>query len=187
MEFRCIDDCSQCCIEREYYPSKKFGKIGVLILPEEKERIEKLAKSNGLEIKILPRIGISEDKNSTPTKILAYQMMGIEKNGNTCPFLDTDSGKKSPHGGFPCRIYKERPLACMTYPLIESDPITFDEKCKFCKEHGTADKNLNSEIESLLKIKEKMDTNASFIWRFATKVGEPEDQQILESGWILEE
>ncbi len=111
----------------------------------------------------------------------------MKKNGNTCPFLDTDSGKKSPHGGFPCKIYKERPLACMTYPLIESDPITFDEKCKFCKEHGTADKNLNSEIESLLKIKEKMNTNASFIWRFATKVGEPEDQQILESGWILEE
>ena len=27
MEFRCIEDCSQCCIEREYYPSKKFGKI----------------------------------------------------------------------------------------------------------------------------------------------------------------
>ena len=187
MEFRCIDDCSQCCIEREYYPSKKFGKIGVLILPEEKERIEKLAKVNVLEIKILPRIGISEDKNSAPTKILAYQMMGIEKNGNTCPFLDTDSGKKSPHGGFPCRIYKERPLACMTYPLIESDPITLDEKCKFCKEHGTADKNLNSEIESLLKIKEKMKTNASFIWRFATGIGELEDQQILESGWILEE
>jgi len=78
VEFRCIEDCSQCCIEREYYPSKRFGKIGVLILPEEKERIEKLAKLNGLEIKILPRIGISEDKNSTPTKILAYQLMGIE-------------------------------------------------------------------------------------------------------------
>ncbi len=187
MEFRCIDDCSQCCIERDYYPSKKFGKIGVLILPEEKERIEKLAKSNGLEIKILPRIGISEEKNSTPTKILAYQMMGIEKNGNTCPFLDTDSGKKSPHGGFPCKIYKERPLACMTYPLIESDPITFDEKCKFCKEHGTADQNLNSEIESLLKIKEKMNTGASFIWRFATGIGEQEDQKILETGWILED
>jgi len=187
MEFRCIDDCSQCCIEREYYPSKKFGKIGVLILPEEKERIEKLAKSNGLEIKIIPRIGISEEKNSTPTKILAYQMMGIEKNGNTCPFLDTDSGKKSPHGGFPCKIYKERPLACMTYPLIESNPITLDEKCKFCKEHGTADQNLNSEIESLLKIKEKMNTDASFIWRFATGIGEQEDQQILEIGWILED
>ncbi len=79
MEFRCIEDCAQCCIEREYYPSKRFGKIGVLILPEEKERIEKLAKLNGLEIKILPRIGISEDKNSIPTKILAYQLMGIEK------------------------------------------------------------------------------------------------------------
>ena len=40
MEFHCIQDCSQCCIEREYYPGKKFGKIGVLILPEEKEKIE---------------------------------------------------------------------------------------------------------------------------------------------------
>jgi hypothetical protein len=113
--------------------------------------------------------------------------MGIEKNGNTCPFLDTDSGKKSPHGGFPCKIYKDRPLACMTYPLIESEPITFDKKCKFCKEHGTADQNLNSEIESLLKIKEKMYTDASFIWRFATGIGEQEDQSVLESGWILED
>jgi hypothetical protein len=42
-------------------------------------------------------------------------------------------------------------------------------------------------MESLLKIKEKMNTNASFIWRFATNIGEQEDQGILESGWILEE
>ena len=41
MEFRCVEECSQCCIEREYYPTKQFGKIGVLILPVEKERIEK--------------------------------------------------------------------------------------------------------------------------------------------------
>ena len=113
--------------------------------------------------------------------------MGIEKNGNTCPFLDTKSRDKSPHGGFPCKIYKDRPLACMTYPLIETEPITFDEKCKFCKEKGTADKNLNSEIESLLKIKEKMETDALFIWRFATGIGEHEDKQILESNWILED
>lgn len=72
MEFRCIPDCSQCCVEREYYPTKKFGKIGVLILPEEKERIQHLAKINRLKITILPRIGISEENNSTPTKILAY-------------------------------------------------------------------------------------------------------------------
>ena len=187
MEFGCIEDCSQCCIEREYYPSKEFGKIGVLILPEEKERIEELAKKNKIEVKILPRIGISKNKNSVPTKILAYQMMGSEENGNTCPFLDTDSEKKSPHGGFPCKIYKERPLACMAYPLIESDPIMLDQKCKFCKEHGNADQNLNSEIESLLKIKEKMIPDASFVWRFATKVGNIEDQEVMESGWILEE
>jgi len=187
MEFRCIDDCSQCCIEREYYPSKKFGKIGVLILPEEKEKIEKLSKINRLEIKILPRIGISEDRNLGPTRILAYQLMGSEKNGNTCPFLDTHTENKSPHGGFPCKIYKDRPLACMAYPMIESEPIALDQKCKFCKEHGNVEQNLHSEMESLLKIKEKMITEAPFIWRFATGIGEEEDQRVLKSGWILEE
>ena len=187
MEFRCVDECSQCCIEREYYPSKKFGKIGVLILPEEKERIKKLADENEIKIKILPRIGISEKLDSEPTKILAYQLMGLEENGNTCPFLDTNSGKESPHGGFPCKIYNERPLACTAYPLIESEPITLDEKCKFCREHGNADKNLNAEIEALVKIKEKMIPDKERIWRYATQVGETEDQEIFESGWILED
>jgi hypothetical protein len=187
MEFRCIPDCSQCCVEREYYPTKKFGKIGVLILPEEKERIQQLAKINGLKITILPRIGISEESNSIPTKILAYQLMGIEQNGNTCPFLDTKTATRSPHGGFPCKIYNKRPLACMTYPLIESNPIILDQKCKFCKEHGSADQNLNSEIESLLKIKTEMTTRAPYIWRFATGVGEESDKNQIEMGWILEE
>lgn len=187
MEFHCIEDCAQCCIEREYYPSKKFGKIGVLILPEEKDRIEKLAIKNKLKIKILPRIGVSEKNDSIPSKILAYQLMGSEKNGNTCPFLDIVSGEKSPHGGHPCKIYNERPLACKAYPLIESDPITLDQKCKFCKECGNADDNLNSEMESLLKIKEKMIPEYSVVWRYATNIGETEDQKIMESGWILEE
>ncbi len=51
MEFRCVEECSQCCIEREYYPTKQFGKIGVLILPVEKEQIEKLAIENKIKIK----------------------------------------------------------------------------------------------------------------------------------------
>jgi Fe-S-cluster containining protein len=186
MEFRCIEDCSQCCIKREYYPEKKFGKIGVLILPEEQEKIKQLAKENELDVLILPRIGTSKEKDSTSIEILAYQMMGIEKNGNTCPFLDTETGKRSPHGGFPCKIYEDRPLACKTYPLIESDPITLDQKCKFCTEHKTADENLNSEIESLLKIKTKMITDAPFVWRYATGIGEDEDKSQIKTGWILE-
>jgi len=96
-----------CCIQREYYPNKQFGKIGVLILPEEKERIEELAKLNKIEIKILPRIGISENRNQLPTKILAYQLMGIEENGNTCPFLDTKSKKKSTHGDYHVKFMKK--------------------------------------------------------------------------------
>jgi hypothetical protein len=185
VEFRCVENCSQCCIEREYYPNKKFGKIGVLILPEEKESIERLAEKNRLKIKILPRIGTSED-NSQPTEILAYQLMGIEKNGNTCPFLDTESDQRSPHGGFTCRIYNERPKACRAYPVIESNPIMLDKKCKFCKEQGVADKNLNDELESLLQIKIKMQTAKPHIWRFATGVGEESDMAEIEKGWKLE-
>jgi hypothetical protein len=84
-------------------------------------------------------------------------------------------------------IYEDRPLACNAYPLIESEPIMLDQKCKFCKEHKTADKNLNSEIESLLKIKTKMNTDAPFVWRYATGVGEDEDKLQIKTGWILEE
>jgi Fe-S-cluster containining protein len=187
VEFRCIQDCSQCCVEREYYPGKQYGKIGVLILPEEKERIEEFAKLNKLDILILPRIGISEKKDFTQIEILAFQMMGKEKNGDWCPFLDTDTGKQSPHGGYPCKIYDNRPLACKTYPLIESDPITLDQKCKFCKENKTADNNLDSEIESLLKIQNKMNTDAPFVWRYATGIGEEADKHQIKTGWILEE
>ena len=121
-----------------------------------------------------------------PNKIIAYQMMGKERNGNTCPFLDTETNVRSPHGGFPCKIYENRPLACKAYPVIESNPITLDSKCEFCKEHGSTDKNLNSELESLVKIKNSMNTGSSIIWRFATGIGEDYDQDVLDSGWFLE-
>ena len=39
-KFKCVDGCSDCCNYREYYPSVEYGKIGVLILPDEKFRIE---------------------------------------------------------------------------------------------------------------------------------------------------
>ena len=186
MDFQCIEECSQCCIEREYYPSKKYGKIGVLILPDEKEDIEKIAKEKKIKITILPRIGISDNSKSV-NKILAYQMMGREKNGNTCPFLDTKSEKKSPHGGYSCMIYDKRPLACRAYPVIESNPIKLDEKCKFCKEFGNTEKNVDSEVESLIKIKEKMKANYSTVWRYATGIGEQEDALLLDYGWCIEE
>lgn len=186
VDFRCVEGCSDCCINREYYPSKKFGKIGVLILPDEKEKIENLAKEKKIKISILPRIGVSNSQNEKPTE-LAYQMMGVESNGNTCPFLDIDSGKKSPHGGYPCKIYEDRPLACKTYPLIQINPMQLDQKCKFCKECGNAENNLDSEIESLLKIKEKMETDAPLIWRYATGMGEKEDKGKIKTGWFLEQ
>lgn len=185
MDFSCIEDCSKCCIEREYYPTIKFGKVGVLIMPEEKERIESLAEKNNIKVTILPRIGASKTHSVKPDTILAYQMMGKDPDGNTCPFLQTQSDKRSPHGGFLCKIYNERPLACRAYPVIESSPITLDSKCKFCESCGTPTGNVNSEIESLIQIKEKMKTDAPYIWRYATGVGELKDKDLIQTGWFL--
>ena len=184
--FSCISDCSQCCIEREYYPSKKFGKIGVLVLPQEKNKVESLARDLDIKITILPRIGISDSKSNEPTGILAYQLMGKDENGNTCPFLDTESDSRSPHGGFTCKIYENRPLACRAYPLIESSPLTIDSKCKFCQECGQADGNLQSELESLIKIKSLMKTQSEKIWRYATGIGEADDIDGIANDWFVE-
>jgi hypothetical protein len=186
MKFECVKDCSQCCIEREYYPTKKFGKVGVLILPSEKEKMESFAKKHRVEVTIIPRIGISYQRKDEPEEIIAYQMMGKEVNGNTCPFLDTGSELRSPHGGFVCKIYEQRPLACKAYPLIESNPITLDSKCKFCQYNQTADSNLDGEKEALIKIKSNMTTNAPIIWRFATGIGNAEDRDQIKKGWIRE-
>ena len=185
MDFSCIEDCSKCCIEREYYPTKKFGKVGVLILPSEKEKIESLAEQNDIKITILPRIGVSENKSDGPDIILAYQMMGRESNGNTCPFLDVESSKRSPHGGYTCKIYDSRPLACRAYPVIESSPLSLDPKCKFCEACQTPSGNVDLELESLIQIKDQMKTEAAYIWRYATGIGEPQDKSLIESGWFL--
>ncbi len=186
MNFECIKDCSKCCIEREYYPTIKFGKIGVLILPEEKEKIESYAKILDLDISILPRIGISHKKSGGPTKIIAYQLMGKDSSGNTCPFLDTESSERSPHGGYKCKIYQNRPLACKAYPVIEPSPVILDSKCKFCEKCGVAATNVNQEMESLVNIKNKMRTTAPFVWRYATGVGDEHNKNKIVTGWFLE-
>ncbi len=184
MDFSCVEGCSKCCIEREYYPSIKFGKIGVLVLPDEKQRIENLAEKHSIQATILPRIGVSE-KNDKPDKILAYQLMGKDPNGNTCPFLDMESNDRSPHGGYKCKIYPDRPLACRAYPLVESSPPTLDPKCKFCEKCSAVDGNIHAETESLAEIKIKMETSAKYLWRYATGIGDPSDKDKMETGWFL--
>ncbi|MGH9989508.1 MAG: YkgJ family cysteine cluster protein, partial [Nitrososphaera sp.] len=77
-KFSCVQGCSDCCIYREYYPSFEYGKIGVLVLPEEKAAIERLAKNMGVRVRIIPRLAVG--KNS-PDKIIAYQMMGKNEDG----------------------------------------------------------------------------------------------------------
>jgi Fe-S-cluster containining protein len=190
-KFSCIQECSDCCIYREYYPSIEYGKIGVLVLPEEKARIERLAKSMNIRIRIIPRLAVG--KNS-PDKVIAYQMMGKNEDGNLCPFLDVESNERSPHGGFRCKIYSDRPLACRAYPLVHIAKGTakFDPHCQFCKKFSTTEgsnQGLQQEIEALAKIQARVtaddgNNNDLSVWRYATATGAFDG--LLPEGWIVE-
>lgn len=201
-KFSCIDECSDCCIYREYYPSIEFGKIGVLLLPNEKQRIETYAKELGLEITILPRVGIGRKKNKNePETIIAYQLMGKNSDGEVCPFLEMEGAERSPHGGFKCKIYNKKPVACSAYPVnIESiETVTLDGKCKFCrlnkKDGEQADgmeiqkSSLRKEIIALREIQNSTQVNSSVeIWRYATGIGEKEKQEhFYPRGWVLQD
>jgi uncharacterized protein len=192
-KFSCVRDCSDCCIYREYYPSIEYGKIGVLLLPEEKAEIERIAREMNIKVRIIPRLAIGK---ASPEKIIAYQMMGKNDDGSLCPFLEIESNERSPHGGFKCRIYSERPLACRAYPLIDTtDRIAkFDSHCQFCKKFSTSEgssEGLEQEIEALAKIKasvtvgdDDVENNNISIWRYATSTGR--SPRLLPEGWIAE-
>ncbi len=189
--FRCVEGCSDCCINREYYPDKKYGKIGVLVLPSEKEGIEQFARKLGKTIKILPRIGVGSKFRKGgrigPKNIIAYQLMGVNRDGDLCPFLDRNSDERSPHGGYICRIYEHRPLACRAYPLIESKKeLILDDKCRFCDSCSDKINGLVNEKEALANITQEVSSNEKDIWRYATGVCDQEDKDLVRKGWILD-
>ncbi len=188
-KFRCVDGCSDCCINREYYPSVEYGKIGVLVLPEEKPALERLARKKNVDLKIIPRIAVGR---GSPEKIIAYQMMGKKEDGDLCPFLDTESGDRSPHGGFSCAIYSDRPLACRAYPVIDAGRAAeLDGHCQFCRKFettGASAAGLQSEIEALAKIKASVTAGEELhVWRYATATGNSQDREkLLPKGWVIE-
>lgn len=185
-KFSCVQGCSDCCIYREHYPSAEYGKIGVLLLPEEKETIEEIARKLEINVKIVPRLGVGKE---FPDRVIAYQMMGKNDDGDLCPFLDVESSKRSPHGGYSCRIYSERPLACKAYPVIDAGKgATLDGHCQFCKKFSTtkaAIGGLEQEIEALVKIKAGVTAGSDKVWRYATSTGKPSDIMLPE-GWVAE-
>ena len=185
-KFACVQGCSDCCIYRQYYPTPEFGKIGVLLLPEEKIAIEKLAKKMNVKVKIIPRLAVGMKSSE---KVIAYQMMGKNNDGDFCPFLDSESGERSPHGGFKCRIYSERPLACRAYPVIDSGKVvTLDGHCQFCKKFSTSKASIGGvqqEIEALVRIKMSVNAGSGKVWRYATATGD-ERVMMLPEGWVSE-
>ena len=191
--FGCIEGCSDCCIYRQYFPSVEYGKIGVLLLPEEKSAMERTAKALKTKISILPRIGISaKGGTEAPEKILAYQLMGNSTNGNYCPFLDLATQSRSPHGGYTCKIYDSRPLACRAYPVISDsrNSLSLDSQCNFSCRYGPscAPHMMENEIVALKRIKGSMSSGPeSNVWRYATGVGDNEfRKQFLPPGWYLQ-
>jgi len=192
-EFHCLEGCSDCCIYRQYYPSVDYGKIGVLLLPEEKKEFESLANAFKIKINIFPRLGVGTNKKSNgPSQIIAYQLMGTNINGDYCPFLDISSNNRSPHGGFNCVIYNARPLSCRAYPAIREkrNGVELDSNCKFsCQYSNQASKSLlDGELRALTKIRDNYDRYTDQkIWRYATHVGEePFMNLLLPRGWYLQ-
>lgn len=192
MDFKCVTGCSDCCIYRDYYPAKKYGKVGVLLMSKEKGQLEQLARDLGVNVTILPRIGVGsvyrDGRKTGPARIIAYQMMGVNDDGTLCPFLDIDGKERSPHGGYRCMIYEQRPLACRAYPVIEFDKhVRLDGKCQFCRSCSENVENVQSEIEALAKIQQHMQFDEEDVWRYATGIGNREDMKYVQKGWILED
>jgi Fe-S-cluster containining protein len=121
-------------------------------------------------------------------------MMGKNLNGNFCPFLETNSSQRSPHGGLMCKVYDQRPLACVAYPVIKENgkSVLLDGKCTFCHKFSTTivenNDDLQQEIEALAKIKSKVNVDEKIeIWRYATAIGdEVNAAKFFPAGWILQ-
>ena len=188
-KFSCVQGCSDCCVYREYCPAVEYGKIGVLLLPEEKAAIEAIASATGVNVKIIPRLAVGKQ---SPERVIAYQMMGKNEDGDLCPFLDVEGAEKSAHGGHKCKIYSDRPLACRAYPLVDSrDNGNLDGHCQFCKKFSTTSASiagLQQEVEALSKIKEQVRAEDSQnVWRYATATARAEDRgKLLPEGWVRE-
>jgi uncharacterized protein len=155
-----------------------------------------------MEITILPRVGIGRKKRKNePETIIAYQLMGKNSDGEVCPFLEMEGAERSPHGGYKCKIYNKKPVACSAYPVnIESkETVTLDSKCKFCKVNNKDEEqaddmviqksSLTKEIIALRKIQYSTQADTSVeIWRYATGIGEKQKQkQFYPRGWVLQD
>lgn len=153
-----------------------------------------MGKSLKIRITILPRLAISSHgMEKYPEKVIAYQLMGNQNNGDYCPFLDVKTNLRSPHGGFLCKIYNTRPLACRAYPVIKESKKTLqlDSHCAFsCKYGSQCSPNLmNNELLALEEIRNCVSSSEeTSIWRYATHIGDTKfREQFLPEGWYLQE
>ncbi len=93
-----------------------FSKYTISLNEKEKKKLEKIAKSKKLKLKILPKKIIFDGK-----KAYVYDWF-IDH--DICVFLKDKNI---------CTVYKDRPLICKMFPKIESEQ--FKEVKEFIKKH----------------------------------------------------
>lgn len=133
--FNCTQ-CGQCCHIRERdkgistdeentYKQYMFQKFGIIYLaklsditiniwPEEAEILRKEANAKNINIKILPKRAVYDEKNHELI-ILDYYI-----DHDICPFFD---GKRRL-----CGVYDVRPIICRSYPLLTTKNLG---KCEY--------------------------------------------------------
>lgn len=121
---------SQSCVVYLY----SFSKYTISITNEEKERLLRLAKKKKIELKILPKKIIFDNKNAE-----VYDWF-IDK--NICPFLE---GKNH------CTIYNDKPEICKMFPKIENKQITDIKKII----NSRKIKPINLEYEKIVELAKK--------------------------------
>ena len=108
---KCVEDCAVCCEDVWRTVADKYVN-GLMLLPWEAKKLEKLAKKLGLKVDIKPQMGFGTKGRSRPRpKIIGTYQLANRR----CPFLR----KKK------CRIYSQRPLVCKSYPISPMHSIGF--------------------------------------------------------------
>lgn len=106
IKFKCVC-CGECC---KHISDEDSTSKGLPLFEWEVERIENLAKANGIKLQIEP-IDYVLDKNSGK-----YFCTGYVLNDEPCVFLKNNK----------CLIHKDRPIVCRAFPIARNPAVLDD-------------------------------------------------------------
>ena len=95
--------CGKCC--KSLIEEHEGLCQGIFLFPEEAIKLEKIGKQKGIDVKIVPKDGVSKFGSITPEIIFSFQF-----EDDLCPFFDEKTNS--------CSIYDDRPTTCRAYPIV---------------------------------------------------------------------